>query len=87
MKLSDVKEKIDQYFEDVNPHDIIQRLASLGVTFEDIDEYSDDEYVKCLKQNIVTDIQPENFQIISISSIESVYKQTFIDDNNFIIAA
>lgn len=38
MKLSDLKDKIDAYFENLNPLDFIKRLEQLGIEFEPIEE-------------------------------------------------
>ncbi len=40
MKLSDVKDKIDAYYDNLNPTDFIRHLESLGYDFEPVvDEY------------------------------------------------
>ena len=41
MKLSDVKDKIDQYFETVSTDDLIKRFVELGCEFEPIDDEYD----------------------------------------------
>ncbi len=38
MKLSDVKEKIDAYFDSVSPMDIVRKFEALGYEFEKIEE-------------------------------------------------
>ncbi|MCC6724996.1 MAG: hypothetical protein IT258_10835 [Saprospiraceae bacterium] len=43
MKLSDIKDKIDAYFDSVSPIEIVKRFEALGYEFEEIEE---DNYVE-----------------------------------------
>lgn len=81
MKLQDVKHLIDDYFDKVNPLDIIKRLKALGYEFEPISDEYDSLFVQSMQQTIESNV------VLEFAEIEGNYlfENTFLDSDRIIV--
>lgn len=75
MKLLELKQKIDSYFERVHPLDIVSQFEALGYVFEDIE----DDYIIQVSRNTV------NKNFVEKSKIGFDFVEVRIDKQVFIL--
>jgi hypothetical protein len=80
MKLSDVKERIDAYFDSVSPSEIINRLEVLG--FEFTPHFDDNSNVKVIRT--ADDVVPGFFERSGKQDI-LIDASLFAGDESFIV--
>lgn len=75
MKLADVKDKIDAYFNTVNPKEIILYFEALGYEFEPVTEVPLSEYALNVNNNLNLDsFFTENTNFLS-ADIDAQFKE------------